>query len=250
MKYLIFFKKKIFLPTFFSITSTSSYLLSFNYDKLFYKRFLYWYYNRVRPIKFKYNYNNLFKLYNIVYNKFILNYFEYYSILNNTQNNLINFYILNNILIIKIFNSLYKYYKYIYFRCIKILKNFTNIKYFNYSFLINKKKNKYFFRKKLFLKNKNINILFLINNIIYYLFLFLLKKWVDYNIVLFNKNSKVIELFNYNFKIYNFYFFNKKIYNFLFLKYRILWQVLTKITYLKYFKPLHFIINYKKLNNF
>ena len=156
--------------------------------------------------------------------------------------------IINNILIIKIYNRLYKYFKYIYFRCIKKIKSFASIKYFNFSFLLNKIKIKFYFRKKLFIKNKNVNILFLINNFLYYLFLFLIKKWIDYNIVLLN--NKFIEVFGLNFKSYKLYFFNKKIYNFLFLKYRILWQFLTKITYVKYFKPLHFIINYKKLNNF
>jgi hypothetical protein len=49
---------------------------------------------------------------------------------------------------------------------------------------------------------------------------------------------------NVNFSI------NKKVYNFLFFKYQIAWQRLMKITYLKYFKPINLIINFKKLNNF
>ena len=48
---------------------------------------------------------------------------------------------------------------------------------------------------------------------------------------------------------YNFYI-NKKVYNFLFFKYQIAWRKLMKVTYLIFFKPITFIVNFKKLNNF
>jgi hypothetical protein len=236
MKYLIFIKKKLFLPHLVKMSKLSSYLTDLRYKKRFYKQILYWYYNLVRPIKFNYNYNDLFKFFNrvikrIKYHFFYLNLLMYKPLLYKKY----RFFI---------FKRIKKLFITIFIQCLKVFKNFKNIKYFLFSFTIRKLKKKFIFRKNnLFLLKKNFNILYIINNIIQLFFTFLIKNWLDINLTFYNSNSLYI---NNNNLFLN--FFNKKLFIYLVKKYRVAWKRLFKITASNYFKPINFIINYKKLN--
>jgi hypothetical protein len=237
MRYLIFIKKRLFFPNLFNMSKISSYIISLHYKKNFYRQILYWYYNEVRPIKFNYNYNDLFKFYNSIL-KMTITYFSYSNLLRKIP-------YLYRYLRLKIFYKIKKFFNYICVQCLKMFKNFKNIKYFLYSFAIKKKKKKFFLLKKsnLFLK-KRFNFVFIINTLIYNLILFFIKNWLDFNIN-FMKNN--IMCFNINNTLN---FFNKKIFNFVFIKYRIAWQRLYKITYSEYFKPMKFLVNFKKFKYF
>jgi hypothetical protein len=165
MKYLNFIKKFLFLPTLYNIAGNSSYVISLNYRKNFYMQILYWYFNAVKRIKFNYNYNDLFKFFNSSL-QLLLVYTEYFNILYKI--------ILFKKFRFKLFLKIKKLFKYIFIQCIKFIKYYKNKKYFLFSFKIKRKK--YFLQKSSnFLLKKKINILFILNNILFNLLLFLIK---------------------------------------------------------------------------
>lgn len=239
MKYLNFIKNFIFLPSLYNISDISSIILDLKYKKNFYMQILYWYFKQVRPIRFNYNYNDLFKFFNSIL-QIMLSYIFYFNLLAKKL-------ILFKRIKFKLFLKLKKFFRYIYLQCIKSFKYYKNIKYFLYSFYIKKKKKKYILKKfsNYFLK-KNLNIFFILNNLLCKLFLFLVKNWLDINLSFLVPNNDGV-YFNSN-KILD--ITNKKIYFFLFLKYRMAWQRLYKATYVEYYKPIKFLINFKKIKNF
>src|SRR5436190_895706 len=134
----------------------------------------------------------------------------------------------------KLFFKIKKLFKYAFIQCIKMFKHYKNKKYFLFSFHIKIKKTK-LQKSSNYLLKKKMNLVFILNNILFNLLLFLIKNWLDQNIFFLAKKNNILN-YNNNNNIFN---ENKK-------KLRNNKKI-KKLEFFKFIKKILFLLNYNFL---